>query len=341
MRSSCAIRSRTSGIRPVQYSTYSASTPESDRRRFEELLKQLRGRRTHLETTAERDRAKLDAGMDVCGRLLAELESIDGEVELLAYERARYLLLRASTELWSAPLRTPGGNADRARLLFQAALNCDRHPIRATKEIQAILVEIAENFRVPLADPRPLFESADPLGIPGQEELFVDYCHPDLLGHRLISQALLQAISRSDIFAPHEEWRFGFEPTWDEYEKRMGMSRESQALSLANRGLFTIGKTYFDAGAEDVLKGAADQFHLALEIDDRCAPALVGLGVLAVLRGETDQALGLLQRAHDIAPQSLVPIEENYRSHPVIRERFEAAGIRFEEGDTRPRRTGG
>jgi tetratricopeptide (TPR) repeat protein len=305
---------------PVQYSSFSAATPPAARDRFleqlartEELLQECRpGWPGSAEISGStQETAALAQALESLG----ELEALDAGVARLTYDRG--LALAAQ------------GRYEAALASFYEARDRDGHPIRATDRIRRVLLERAAAANATVADPRPGFQAAARHGLAGQDGLFVDYCHPDLPGHRILADTILHALASRGVFAPAEDWDFAGEPAHTTYESSMGLSREAQATSLARRGLAVLAQSYFSSGAQEALVSARQLFALALKTDRDCALALAGRGFLHCMERNRDGALRDLRRAFELDPASLEPFVENSRTHPEIRRIFEEAGIGF------------
>ncbi len=101
-----------------------------------------------------------------------------------------------------------------------------------------------------------------------------------------------------------------FVPLSDAY-RRLGMLDD--ALSLAQRGVRTLpwfGPGFVALGRVQMQQGdleeALHSFRKALELDEDSIAAMQSLVRLHLLRGEKDQAVALLERAVQLAPEQLV-----------------------------------
>jgi tetratricopeptide (TPR) repeat protein len=306
---------------PVEYAFFCRETKAPQRQQLRAALEQVRGRRRHLEEQQQAGAAADLAAVESCLADLEQCSTLDPQVAQLHYERGRLLLLLGRTAQAEAELR-------RAR-------ERDGHPIRATPAIHQTLTELGRDLSLPVADPRSRFRNAAPNGLPGQNGLFMDYCHPDLEGHRLIADAVLEAMAQAEWFAARESWQFSREPEVEQYEVAMGLSRTAQARGFANNALMALGQSYFRQDNEEALEAAGKWFAVALRTDPECALAHAGLGVLAALRGEQAKALASFAAADARDPQSYPLILQAYESQPHVRELFARAGIEFVNGQAR------
>ena len=303
---------------PVEASAFAPTTPAAARAEFLERLKGLRALRAPLEDDRRNgrpiDHERVAAALAVVG----ELTRIDGSVALLHHERGRLLLLDGQrVAAWSE---------------LQAALEADADPVRATATIHQILDEVAHRCGALVADPRPQLEAAAAPALPGQNDWFVDYCHPDLKGHRLLADVVLHAIVDANLLAPRASWRFGTEPSDEEYLARGGYDAAGQAASWANRALFKLGVSHFGDDEPRSIDGAKNLFERALKLDERCVPAWIGLGVVATIRKQPDQAIANFERAASIKPGALDQIAGPYQANAAVKALFDAAGLAFEHG---------
>lgn len=299
----------------VEYSSFAATTPAAAREVFRQEVQLLRADLDRLEAAG----GETSAIREACQERLQRLEAIDGSVPLLAFLRGRFWLISGERE------------AARAELL--RARDADQYPIRATGRIHAVLREIAaSDDHVILVDPQPYFDAAAEPDLPGQNGFFTDYCHPDLLGHRLIAESILRALAAHSVFEPTPRWRFGDEPSFEEYTARMGLSDRAQAESFARRALFALGKSYFQNTDRENLRDAAGWFDLSRKLDPDCALAWAGLGVIAAIHGETEPALEHFEKAYELDPSSCAMIAAAYQSQESVRALFHAAAVGFEDG---------
>jgi hypothetical protein len=303
-----------------EYSSFSATTAAEDRQLFLQLLASIRADREQLEDrrTSLPPAELLQHGTELLSRL-DHLHAIDGNVEVLPYERARVLLLL------DRPVE--------ARGLFLQARDGDGHPIRATGRLHGILQDLAEEYDAALADPRGLFDAADPVGVPGQDHLFVDNCHPDVEGHRLIGEALVRGLAEGGVFAATSKWLFDAEPSVEEYRQRMGYDPTAMAGGLARWGLFALGKTYFNPQRQGGVLSARVLFELALKCDPDCVPAHGGLAIVAAVQSNSDGAWSHLKRAFAKDVKQARGLVERIERQPVVRELFEKLGIEFQAGE--------
>jgi lysophospholipase L1-like esterase len=310
------------GDTPPEWSSFTRVPAGEARERFRNRLQETIGARQELERRRDGDpKSGAERGAAEVRRWLGvvdELAALDPGVARLDFERGRLLRLL--------------GDAEGAKRALVAARDRDGHPIRATSARLETIRRVARENDALLVDPWPLFERAAKDTIPDQQGLFVDYCHPDLKGHRLLAEAILRELARAGAIAATSEWRFDAEPDEAAYESTMGLSRAAQAESLARRGLFLIGQGFLEAANEEPLAAADALFALALEVDGRCALAFTGRGAAALVRRQGERALGEFDRAFEIDPHSLDLIVEKEASVPTVKELFEANGLTVRAG---------
>jgi tetratricopeptide (TPR) repeat protein len=303
---------------PVEASCFAATTSAAARAEFLERLKGLRAQRVALEDDRRNgrpvDHEKVAAALAAVG----ELARLDGSVALLHHERGRLLLLDGQTVA--------------ARSELQAALEADADPVRATATIHQIQDEVARRRGALVADPRPALDAAAAPDLPGQNGWFVDYCHPDMKGHRLLADVILHALADANLLAARAGWRFGAEPSDEEYLARGGYDAAGQAASWANRALFKLGISHLGDEDPRAVDGAKNLFERALKLDERCVPAWIGLGVVATIRKQPDQAIASFERAAAVNPGALDQIAGPYKANPAVKALFDAAGLVFENG---------
>ena len=70
----------------------------------------------------------------------------------------------------------------------------------------------------------------------------------------------------------------------------------------------------------------------SLEVDERCLAAWLGLGLVAAIHRQPDDAIANFDRAAAIKPGALDSIAVPYRTNPAVKALFDAAGLVFEQG---------
>jgi hypothetical protein len=200
--------------------------------------------------------------------------------------------------------------------------------------IHAILDEVARATGALAVDPRPALAAAAAPGLPGQNGWFVDYCHPDVRGHELLADQILRALARAGVLAPEPQWRFGAEPSTEEYLRRGGWNPAAVAAMKSREALFLMVKAYLNdvVHRDDVTAGGRRIFEQSLDLDPECAPAFLGLGMCAVLRKDAADAIARFDRATAIHAGELDLLWTQYRSSVAIKSLFDAAGLAMEEG---------
>ena len=90
------------------------------------------------------------------------------------------------------------GNHREALALYRQARDLDGFPHRAPSAFNAAVRKVASESDAVLFDADKLFTGKSPDGIPGND-LFLDQCHPNEQGHRLLAQGLLETVSTAGL----------------------------------------------------------------------------------------------------------------------------------------------
>jgi lysophospholipase L1-like esterase len=98
------------------------------------------------------------------------------------------------------------GRYDEAKQHFLRAQDEDICPLRAISPLHEAILRVSDDTGTPLVDVRGLFQRESPHGIPG-DELMVDHVHPDIHGHQLIADLLLEAMAKQQLVTPRDNWR--------------------------------------------------------------------------------------------------------------------------------------
>lgn len=85
------------------------------------------------------------------------------------------------------------GDFGLAKYHYTVARDHDKFPHRATSQINTIIRNTASTFNIQLADLDDLFQKQSPNHLPGSN-IFVDQCHPNSDGHKLIAEELSKYI---------------------------------------------------------------------------------------------------------------------------------------------------
>ncbi len=136
------------------------------------------------------------------------------------------------------------GQFAEARESFQRAIDEDVCPLRAIHEIQQSVEQVAIERRIPLVDFHSIVSNAciDLYGhnSPGRE-FFLDHVHPTINGHRLLSLALVEAMSRSGVVTGAGQLSEQMvAAATQQIESRIDY--ELQARALTNLGKFSAGR---------------------------------------------------------------------------------------------------
>ena len=304
---------------PTEMSFFSPATPRDRHDEFRRRLAELGRDRLALEGVKHRGQPLDPARLAALHGQLDELVKIDPTVVELHHERGRILRLE--------------GRFEEARRECSLALENDGDPVRATAAIHAIVDEVARATGALAVDPRPALDAAALPDLPGQNGWFVDYVHPDLRGHELLADSILRALARANVLAPEPEWRFGAEPTSQQYLERAGWNAASVAATKAREALFLLVKAYYnDVRGGEVTAAARAKFRQSLALDERCAPAYVGLGMCATLDRDADAAIADFERALAIDPAGLDQLGSSYRANVAVKALFDAAGLVVRDG---------
>ena len=300
-------------------SFFAPATPPARRAEFRATFVELERERIALEGVKHRAQPLDPARLAAAWAKLDALEQIDASVVELHHQRGGLLRLE--------------GKFEEARRECSTALEHDGHPIRATAAIHAILDEVARARGALVVDPRPALDAAAAPDLPGQNGWFVDYVHPDIQGHELLADAILRALAHANALAPEAEWRFGHEPTSQEYLDRGGWKPSSVAAMKSREALFLLVRAYYNnVSGDEVTAAARSIFKHSLEIDPNCAPAYLGLGMCAVLQKVPDEAIEQFERALAINPSELDQLWGQYRSQISVKALFDAAGLAMRDG---------
>ncbi len=105
---------------------------------------------------------------------------------------------------------------DQAREKFWLAVRFDAWPIRAFDEMNRMVINLAQEQGVLLAEAEREFSEGSVGAIPG-DDWFLDHCHPGLEGNRTIGRSVITAILKAGIIKAAPEWQDAYEKACKEY----------------------------------------------------------------------------------------------------------------------------
>ena len=109
------------------------------------------------------------------------------------------------------------GRLEDAKEWFVRAKEEDICPLRILEAMHEIILEVAEDYRVPLVDVKLLFEEQSEAGMPGNEWL-LDHVHPSIRGHQLIADELYQTIEEMELVTTPEHWQRRRDKLWQDHQ---------------------------------------------------------------------------------------------------------------------------
>jgi lysophospholipase L1-like esterase len=224
------------------------------------------------------------------------------------------------------------GNRRAAREAFEYARDNDRWPHRATDRIIAA-VKDAARVLVPLDR---IFEQASRNGSPGFE-LFMDHCHPNLPGQRLMATAVADVLE--DLGLSEASGLRGQAPTIDYVLPRLGVSAAVQQAAEARTGRALVRFALL-SGRHSSLTDAARDILVAVQ-----AGAATPIGeietnllLLELKMGKLAAARGRLAATMRNSPRSVTRLQHLYDTYPWVREVFEDNSVRLSGGELLPLR---
>ena len=266
--------------------------------------------------------------LDLLGRLLARAP----DAALLHFKRGRVLYGRHLDE--------------EASTEFAKSRELDELPERASPDLIAALRRLGGGDGVLLADVEARISEASERGIPGFD-LFIDYCHPNLLGHFVIADAILTVIEGSPAFArlgrpdPSKEPAGDLAARCHAYVVRLKFSDEEAARQNVERAQALISEfgTRDDTPAAhwkrplEMLETAAHQFPPL----EREALYLLLRMVARAGAGDVAGARADLHAATAVDAAAVKDFAVKVARLPGIVAALASAGIAAEGGDLRER----
>lgn len=143
-------------------------------------------------------------------QLWKEAQALTGERLLLQCDLLEQALAiddgHAGVHYHLGKCREALGQYDEAKRHLLRACDEDVCPLRIITPLRESLLRTAADTGTPLVDVRGLFDAHSPHGIPGKE-LLIDHVHPEIHGHQMIAEALLETMTGQGLVAPAADWR--------------------------------------------------------------------------------------------------------------------------------------
>ncbi len=143
------------------------------------------------------------------------------------------------------------GNYDEARAMYVAGKDRQIQSPGGDNHKNEALRRIAARHHLPMIEIQPAFEEISPNGLVGRN-LFLDHCHPNILGHKVLAAAVMNGLCQSkEIVCPQESspWSYWYEKISGHVMNPENLGREYllTAFYLLNGSLWEPEPNYKDA----------------------------------------------------------------------------------------------
>jgi len=221
------------------------------------------------------------------------------------------------------------GDVVGARAAFDRALDTDRWPHRTTTALIGVILEEARRVvRTDLA-----FDSASLTGVPG-DDLFVDHCHPVPAGSRLLAVAVCDALEEFGVVPA--SGRAGQAPDLAILAEQAGVTPELVAQRRAEAArAYTLFALHTGRHGRMADVAAA---RIAASAEGAFSPgeAQTMRALLALLRGDVEDARARLQEVRRTSPQMLDTLAHGFAGYRWIRQAFEQNGLSLDDAAPAP-----
>lgn len=229
-------------------------------------------------------------------------------------------------------------NVGRARAAFARSLELDALPERAPPDFQQVVREVAREAAAVAIEIPARFEHEARRGVAG-DDLFVDYCHPNLWGHWLIADEILRSLRDSEVLVPASAYDAAREPGADRfaaYNAELGLSNTQSAEQRVQTVLGFLGQALsLPTAAPErarLLAVAAEALAAAERLDPELSSLHVARATLAAVQGRSGAARRAIERALAIDAQKTAAYAVLAAQQPAFRRLFNACGIAIEDG---------
>jgi hypothetical protein len=224
------------------------------------------------------------------------------------------------------------GNTRAALEAFEYARDHDRWPHRATERV---IATVKESARVLVPIDR-IIRDASESGSPGFD-LFMDHCHPNLEGQRLLALATADVLEDLRLF--EATGLRGQAPPAAEVLPRFGVNPGVRKAAEARTGRalvrFALLSGKNTSGRAGNIELAARDMLLQVQASAEAPIAEIeaNLLLLELKIGEVDAARGRLASARRDNPASVQRLQYLHDTYPWVREVFEENGFRLFDGE--------
>jgi lysophospholipase L1-like esterase len=126
------------------------------------------------------------------------------------------------------------GRSAEAKNWFVLAKEEDICPLRILESMHEAILDVAEQYRVPLVDARTLITERTEDGIPGSEWL-LDHVHPSILGHKLIAEALYETMENMKLVRTPKGWREARDELWQNHLSSLNKAYYAHGIERLER----------------------------------------------------------------------------------------------------------
>ena len=208
------------------------------------------------------------------------------------------------------------GKFGEAEKFFEGARDNDAIVFRAPRDILAVFEELGRTENLPWVDTEEWLRDKMPGGILG-EPLIEDNVHFSLEGHALVARHLADELARRNWIAPHSEWQFERERSYEEIARELGVDEEllfSADLKMVH---------YFGSRFENRVRFAKK----ALKIHPEDPRALRHLAWTYWLMGERAKALEVYRQLRSVSPQSFDEIFSSLEDLEKASQNYDASRL--------------
>jgi lysophospholipase L1-like esterase len=126
------------------------------------------------------------------------------------------------------------GRLAEAKNWFVLAKEEDICPLRILEPMHQAILDVAEQYRVPLVDAKALIAERTEDGVPGSEWL-LDHVHPSILGHKLIAEALYEAMENMKLVRRPQGWLEARDELWQHHLSSLNKAYYAHGIERLER----------------------------------------------------------------------------------------------------------
>jgi lysophospholipase L1-like esterase len=239
----------------------------------------------------------------------------------------------ALAQFAAARCREAVGDLDGARDRYRAALLLDAYPNRGGARLNEVIREFTRESGAALVDADAVWQRRG--GAAPGNDLFLDYCHPNLEGIALLAETLLAGLLERKLLPPVVDGERALawlrEPA-DHWLESLSLTRDRLAGGLVEAALLMLGAAERTGEPGERWRLARSGFRQARSIAPARLDAALGAIATGLVLGSVNESLTDADKLWRSDPQALQKLHDQLPSLPQLASAIAAAGVEWRDG---------